>query len=393
MPRPELLLPAGNLEKLKMALLYGADACYIGAKEYSLRAQASNFTIKDIGEAVKFAHDLKKKVYITVNVIPREREIMGILPYLKKLESLNVDGIIVSSPIILYIAKRYTNLHISVSTQASISNYRSVNVYNRLGAERVVLARELSIEELKTIRNNTKSELEVFIHGGMCSGYSGRCTLSNYMSNRDANRGGCAHSCRWNYDLFLNDLKINDDKPFQIASKDLEAIEYIKDLYDIGIDSLKIEGRMKSLHYVATLAYTYNKLLNDIENNTLEDISVYKKLLEASENRMNASGFFGGNNDSSITLYSKVGLEANQSFLGLVLDYNKDTKEALIEVRNHFTSDDIIEVMSPNKELFSIKIDGIYKDGERVDAARHALERVTIKCDKELFKNDILKRL
>ena len=393
MPRPELLLPAGNLEKLKMALLYGADACYIGAKEYSLRAQASNFTLNGIDEAVKFAHDLKKKVYITVNVIPREKEIMGILPYLKKLEALNVDGIIVSSPVIFYIAKRYTNLHISVSTQTSITNSGAVNFYNKMGLDRVVLARELSLEELKTIKNNTNCEREVFIHGGMCSAYSGRCTLSNHMSNRDANRGGCAHSCRWNYDLYKDDIKINGDIPFQIASKDLEAIEYIKDLYEIGIDSLKIEGRMKSLHYVASLAYTYNKLLNDIEKGKVEDISVYEKLLEASENRMNASGFFSGKNDSSINLYSKVGLEANQSFLGIVLEYNKKTKEALIEVRNHFEKGENVEVMSPNKELFSIQISEIYKNGEIVNVARHALEQVTIKCEKELLPNDILRRL
>ena len=393
MPRPELLLPAGNLEKLKMALLYGADACYIGAKEYSLRAQASNFTLNDISEAVEFAHSINKKVYITVNVIPREKEIMGILPYLKKLEALNVDGIIVSSPVILYIAKRYTNLHISVSTQASTANSNAVNFYSKMGMNRVVLARELSLDELKTIKNNTNTEIEVFIHGGMCSAYSGRCTLSNYLSNRDANRGGCAHSCRWNYDLYEDGKKINSTTPFQIASKDLEAIEYIKSLYEIGIDSLKIEGRMKSLHYVASLAYTYNKLLNDIEKGKVEDIKVYEKLLEASENRMNASGFFSGKNDSSINLYSKVGLEANQSFIGIVLEYNKKTKEALIEVRNHFTKGERIEVMSPNKELFSIDIDEIYKDGEVVGAARHALEKVMIKSEIELLPNDILRRL
>ncbi|MBP5342832.1 U32 family peptidase [bacterium] len=393
MKRIELLLPAGNLEKLKMALTYGADACYIGAKEYSLRAQASNFTLNDIKEAVEFAHNLNKKVYITVNVIPREKEIMGILPYLKKLESINIDGIIVSSPVILYIAKRYTNLHISISTQMSVTNTRSVNFFNKMGAKRVVLARELSIDEIREIRKNTECELEVFIHGGMCSGYSGRCTLSNYMSSRDANRGGCAHSCRWNYDLYMDQEKINKDYPFQIASKDLEALDYIKDLCLMGIDSLKIEGRMKSLHYVATLSYTYRKLIDDISSNTLKDMSYYKNLLKSSENRMNSSGFFSGKYDYSMNLYSKMGLEANQSFLGIVLDYDNIKKEALIEVRNHFKTGEVIEVMSPNKDLYNIKIENIYKDGILVDSARHALEKLVIKVDKDLLVNDILRRV
>ncbi len=390
---PELLLPAGNLDKLKIALIYGADAVYIGAKYYSLRAQASNFTLDDIKEGVEFAHSLNKKVYITVNVIPREREIGGVLDYLKKLEGLKVDGLIISSPAILEIARKNTNLHISISTQMSVINSYATNYFYNNGASRVVLGRECSIDEIRKIKKNTKAELEVFIHGGMCSAYSGRCTLSNYMSNRDANRGGCAHSCRWNYLVYEDESKIDTDYPFQIASKDLVSIEYIKELVEIGVESLKIEGRMKSLHYVATLSYTYRKLLDDIKNNSLKEYDYYLKLLESSENRENASGFFSGRNDDSIALYSKNGLEANQSFLGIVLDYDKNKKEALFEVRNHFEKLEKAEVMSPGKDLFDITILNIYKDGIETSSAKNALDKVIIKTDKTLNKNDILRRI
>ena len=389
----ELLLPAGNLEKLKIALIYGADAVYIGAKYYSLRAQASNFTLDDISEGVQFAHSLNKKVYITVNVIPRENEIEGILDYLKKLEELNVDGLIISSPVILDIARKNTKLHISISTQMSIINSNAVNYFYKKGANRIVLGRECSIDEIRKIRNRTKAELEIFIHGGMCSAYSGRCTLSNYMSNRDANRGGCAHSCRWNYDIYdQNNNKLNHDSFFQIASKDLMAVSYIKDLYEIGVESLKIEGRMKSLHYVATLAYTYRKLLDDIKTNTLKDDDYYVSLLESSENRSSASGFFSGKNDDSIALYSKNGLEANQSFVGIVLDYNESTRKAILEVRNHFKKGEKMIVMSPGKELFETTILSIYKDGIEVESAKNALDKVLIEVDKKLNINDILRR-
>lgn len=391
MKKIELLLPAGNLEKLKFALLYGADSVYIGGEKYSLRAQASNFTLSDIKEAVSFAHERGKKVYVTVNVIPREKEIKGVVEFLIQLEKLKIDGIIVSSPAILKLAKDNTNLHISISTQSSIINKDSVNLLHSLGYDRVVLGRELSISEIKYIKENTKAEIEVFIHGGMCSGFSGRCTMSNYMSNRDANRGGCAHSCRWIYDIYKDDKKIND-YTFNIGSKDLNGVNFIKDLYDIGIDSLKVEGRMKSLHYVATIAYTYRMLLDDIESGNMKDISFYQNLLESSENRDHYSGFLSGKIDNNLTLYSKTSPEANQSFLGIVLKYDKEKSIATVEVRNHFIEGEVMEVMSPRKELFNVKALKLYKDKERVKDARHALEILEIEVDKDLKINDILRR-
>lgn len=391
MNKIELLLPAGNLEKLKFALLYGADAVYIGGKQYSLRAQASNFTKEMLIEGVEFAHSINKKVYVTVNVIPRERELDGVIDYLKELESINVDGIIVSSPAILKLAKDYTNLHISISTQESIANSNTVNLFNRLGANRVVLARELSVDEIRNIKKNTNAELEVFVHGGMCSAYSGRCTLSNYLSNRDANRGGCAHSCRWNYDIYKNGNKINDEF-FQIASKDLNGIPYIKDLIEIGVDSLKIEGRMKSLNYVSTIAYTYRMLIDDIYNDCIKDIDYYNKLLLSAENRLSSSGFLGGDIMDESNLYSLVTQEANKSFVGIVLDYNIDKMEATIETRNYFTVDDSFEVMSPNELIKKVSIEYIKSNNEIVFASTHALEKVIVKTNIVLKKNDIIRR-
>ncbi len=391
----ELLMPAGNLEKLKIALLYGADACYIGYRKFSLRAQASNFDLKDIEEGVKFAHNLNKKVYITVNIIPREKDLDGLKEYLLNLEKIGVDGVIVSSPAILYAVKKYTKIHVSLSTQASSINSESVNFYNKtVGLERVVLGRECSIDEIRKIKENTTSELEIFIHGGMCSGYSGRCTLSNYMSNRDANRGGCAHSCRWDYDLYDEKRnRINGDNPFQMGSKDLIGIDYLKDLIEIGVDSLKIEGRMKSLHYVATIAYTYRMMIDDIINNTEKPKEYYLKLFESSENRENASGFLSGKNDESITLYSKNGLEANQQFLGMVIGRDEKKGLSLIELRNYFEKGDEVEIMSPGKPLSYSKILNIYDlDFNEVDKGRHALEKLYLKLEVKTGVNDIIRR-
>ena len=389
MPRPELLLPAGNLEKLKMALLYGADACYIGAKEYSLRAQASNFTLNDISEAVEFAHSINKKVYITVNVIPRDKEMGLVVDYLKSLEKIGVDGIIVSSPSILKLAKDNTNIHVSVSTQASISNLNSVLFYKERGANRVVLARELNTDEIKYIKDNSDTEIEVFIHGGMCSAWSGRCTLSNYMSQRDAHGGGCAHSCRWIYDIYEDDKQINTE-PFKMGSKDLSGISYIKELVNANVDSLKVEGRMKSVSYVSTIAYTYRRLIDDIYSGNLKDDSYYERLLGEQVNREASTGFLSGMATDEQTLYSKESSLATQGFYGIVLDYNNN--EALVEVRNYFSVGDEVEVLSPNLDIKTFTIESIKLEGKQVDSARHAMDKVLINVPFELKKNDILRR-
>lgn len=384
--KPELLLPAGNLEKLRFALMYGADAVYIGGKIFSLRAQASNFTLDDIEEGVKFAHSLNKKVYVTVNVIPREKEMNLLKDYLISLEKVNVDGIIVSSPSILECAKENTSLHVSVSTQASISNSSAVKFYQKQGADRVVLARELSMDEIKTLSKNTDCEIEVFIHGGMCSAWSGRCTLSNYMSGRDANGGGCAHSCRWIYDIYQNDEKINTE-PFKIGSKDLSSIHYIKDMCEANVTSLKVEGRMKSVSYVATVAYTYRKLIDDIYDGSLKDDDYYLSLLGEQVNREASTGFLDHGASYKQTLYSAESSPVTQGFYGVVVDYNDEKKEALIEVRNRFSNGDTAEILSPGKEPQTFIISGMNSS-----SATHAMEIVSVHSDIKLNKYDIIRR-
>ena len=280
MKKVELLAPAGNLQKLKMAYLYGADAVYVGGKSFSLRARASNFTLDDIKEAAEFALSLGKKLYITMNVVPHNVDLIELEEYLKFLESVNVTGIIVSSLYIASVAKEVApKLERHLSTQDSVTNSNAIKYYENKGFSRVVLGRETTLKEMAEIRKNTDLELEVFIHGGMCTSYSGRCMLSNYMTNRDANRGGCAHSCRWNYDIYKDGNKLNTDEFFNIGSKDLIATYYIKDLLDIGVDSLKIEGRMKSLYYIAVVVGGYRKLIDKYyENNDLsiEDIKDFE---------------------------------------------------------------------------------------------------------------------
>ncbi|MCK5731921.1 MAG: U32 family peptidase, partial [Tenericutes bacterium] len=302
--RAELLAPAGNLEKAKIALLYGADAVYVGGVSFSLRARASNFTIPILQELVLFAHKLDKKVYVTTNIVFHDEDLYGLDEYLLELDKMGVDAIICSSFSIIERAKAITNLEIHLSTQFSVTNQVLADYFYDEGIKRVVLARELSLEEINSVSKKTKADLEVFIHGGMCVSYSGRCTLSNYMVTRDANRGGCAHSCRWLYNLYENDELISVDYDFQMSSKDLEITEYIPKLLDLGITSLKIEGRMKSIHYVATVVLAYRMLIDDYYNNTLKELSFYKNEIKKAENRLTSIGFLAGETTVNEQLYN-----------------------------------------------------------------------------------------
>ena len=258
----ELLAPAGDLERLKVALLYGADAVYIGGKVFGLRANAINFTNEEIKEAVMFAHSLNKKVYVTVNIVLHNKEIKFLLDYLKELESIGVDAIIASDLSVISLALEKTNLEVHVSTQQSTSNSLSVKFLKELGVKRVVLARELSKSEIQAIQK-TGIDVEIFIHGAMCASYSGRCVLSNYLTNRDANRGGCSQICRWDFDLLNEDGNIlKKDKNFTFCSKDLSLLPYIDEICKMGVNSLKIEGRMRSTYYIATVVSTYRKVID-----------------------------------------------------------------------------------------------------------------------------------
>ena len=388
----ELLAPAGNLEKLKIAILYGADAVFIGGKEFSLRSRASNFTLSDIKEGCEFAHKHNAKVHVTTNILPHNDNLEGLKEYLINLEKCGVDAIICASLYIMTTALKYTNLEVHVSTQDSIANSEAIKFYEKLGAKRVVLARETSMEEIKKIRKKTNIEIETFIHGGMCSSYSGRCMLSNEMTNRDANRGGCAHSCRWNYDLIDGDTKINNGNYFSLASKDLCALKYIPQLIDNNINSLKIEGRMKSIHYIATVVNAYRRAIDSYYKNKTIDYEKFDYMIKKAENRLTSIGFYNGSPTVNEHLYINFGEEPSQEFVGNVLDYKDGYM--IMEVRNYFTKDDTLEIFSPKEELRSFKITSILDEkDEEIDICNHPNQIVKIKVPFPVLEYDFVRKL
>ena len=396
MNKIELLSPAGNLSKLKIAVLYGADAVYFGGEKFSLRARANNFTYDDIKEGVKFAHAHHAKVYVTMNILPHNSDLEGLEEYLLYLDKVGVDAIIASSAIIidtcLKICKRMVP---HVSTQLSTLNSGACNYYKDLGIERVVLARECSLDEIEKIRKKTDVELEVFIHGGMCSSFSGRCMLSNHMVNRDANRGGCAHSCRWNYDLYENDNKLNNNSYFNIGSKDLCALFELERLMKIGVNSLKIEGRMKSEYYIAKVIGAYRKAIDIIykalKNNEEVDLLSCLKEIQKAENRETSTGFLEGDVKVEGQLYDRCD-HPTKEFVGTVLSYNIFTHIATIKQRNFFKIGDTIEFFGPKLEPKELVIDKIYDENMgTLDAARHPEQIIKLKVPFRLRKVDMLR--
>lgn len=388
----ELLMPAGDLTRLKVSLLYGADAVFIGGKKFSLRAKASNFSIEDIAEGVKFAHSLNKKIYVTVNIIPHCDDLNNIEEYLLSLDRIHVDAIIVSSLFIIETVKKLNlNLECHVSTQVSAVNEDYVKFYEELGCTRVVLARECSLNEIKMIKEHTNSELEVFIQGGLCSSYSGKCTLSNYFVCRDANRGGCAHSCRWDYKLYQNNNLISEDI-FKIASKDLMGIRLVKDLIEIGVSSLKVEGRMKSVNYVALVGLTYRKIIDAIyENRLTEDLLLNaEKVLKSIESRPLTQGFLNKNGISYLDqIYANELTMVNKSYLGYVVNEIEDYYELVR--KNDIRLGSEIEVFCYDQEPFITKIIRLWdKDGD-VILANKTENGLFAKFDKPLKKYYILR--
>ncbi len=384
----ELLLPAGDLNRLKFACMYGADAVYIGGYDYSLRANANNFSIDDIKEAVTFAHSLNKKVYVTVNMIFHNEDLEKLDDYLISLDNIKVDAFIVSDFAVIEAIKRLKiKTPFFISTQKSITNLESIKFYKSLGAYRVVLARECTREDIKYIKENIDTELEVFIHGAMCTSYSGRCVMSNYVTLRDSNRGGCSQVCRFTFNN-------NTSHDYAFSSKDLNMIDYISDMMDLGIESYKIEGRMKSLYYIATVASVYRNIFDKKENNTLtqDDIEYSKKLLNRVSNRENIAQFYNGIPHEESQYFNGRQEVSNQDFLGLVLSYDESTNEALIEQRNKFSVGDTIEVFGPHTNTQKFNVEYIINsDNERVDSASHAQEIVKIKIPFKVEKNDILR--
>lgn len=392
----ELLSPAGSLEKLKVAFMYGADACYIGGTSYSLRANATNFSIDEIKDACLYAHDLGKKVYVTVNIIFHDSDIDGLLDYLKKLASMGVDAIIVSDPLIIDLVNdNNIDLKIHISTQASNLNYESVLFWKSKNVERVVLARELHKDEIREIIENTGIEVETFIHGAMCSSYSGRCVLSNYFTNRDANRGGCAQICRWNFDLVNSKKeKVTDTNDFSLAVKDLSLMQCLEEVIDLGITSVKIEGRMRSNYYIASVVSTYREAIDRYYDNTLTEDKKTKflKVLNRVANRDSKEQFFNTFPRSDGNYYIGRDEVSNQDYLGLVIGYDENTKLATISSRNYFKVGDVVEFFGPNIDTFSYKIDKIYdSDDNEILVCNHPMSIIKLEVSNKLYENDIMR--
>ena len=388
----ELLAPAGDMERLKYAFHYGADAVYIGGPLLGLRANAINFTFDEINEACLYAHKINKKVYVTVNIVLHNKEVDSVLEYLKKLEEAKVDAIIVSDLSIIELALNNTKLCVHLSTQASTMNLETAKFYKELGVSRIVLAREMSYEEIKTIKENVDIELECFIHGAMCAGISGRCALSNLFTERDANRGGCAQICRWDFKLLdENKQELKGEKEFTFCAKDLSMLKYIPDMIDLGITSFKIEGRMRSIYYIATVTHIYRKVIDEYLNNCYQYKEEYERILRRCANRDSIPQFFDGINDHTCGYYNGREETSNQDFLGVVIDYDKETKLATIEERNYFKIGDEVTFFGPDYD-FDMKIEELYDiDGNKIDVARHPKGIYKIRIEKEVFKYDLMR--
>ncbi|MGG0663586.1 U32 family peptidase [Viridibacillus arvi] len=400
--KPELLAPAGSLEKLKIAVHYGADAVFIGGREFGLRSNAGNFSIDEMREGVEFAKKYGAKIYVTTNIFAHNENMDGLEEYLRDLESAGITGIIVADPLIIETCREVApKIEIHLSTQQSLSNWKAVQYWKEEGLHRVVLARETSAEEIKLMKEKVDIEIESFVHGAMCIAYSGRCVLSNHMTARDSNRGGCCQSCRWDYDLYeVEDgvekpLFTENDEAFAMSPKDLKLIESIPKIIELGIDSLKVEGRMKSIHYVATVVSVYRKVMDaycaDPDNFKID--KAWLEELDKCANRETASSFFEGEPSYEQQMFGEHGKQTKYDFVGMVLDYNKETKMVTLQQRNFFKPGDEVEFFGPEIENFRVTLDEVWdEDGNALDAARHPLQIVRFKCEQELFPHNMMRK-
>lgn len=397
MQKIELLAPAGDLERLKIAVMYGADAVFVGGKRFSLRSRASNFEVSDIKAGVDFAKKYGAQIHVTVNMLPHDEDFEGLEAYIKDLDQVGVSAVICAS---LYIAKKVvamkTNMEVHLSTQQSALNKLSTDFYKELGIKRVVLGRELSMDQIKNISQNSSVDIEAFIHGGMCSNYSGRCTLSNFLTLRDANRGGCAQSCRWKYHVLENGQDISDiDKLFSMSSKDLMAAKYIPDLIKAKVSSLKIEGRMKSLYYIATVVRGYRHLIDAYYlNNNLssEEIQYFIDEITRAENRPVGEGFYDGRPGKMGHIYARSSENVTHDFLGKVLA--KEEGRVLVEVRNKFEKGEVIEFFGPELETYRLNFLKAYdfKDNEEIEVCNVPMQRVWIKTNLNVKKDYLIRK-
>lgn len=367
MKKIELLSPAGDLERLKVTLLYGADAVYLGGKLYNLRANATNFSLEDLKEGCQFAHKLGKKVFLTLNIVFHNEDILGVNDYIRDVVEAGIDAFIVSDlAIIRYIKQHYPQVEVHLSTQASTMNYEAALFYKSMGVDRIVLARELSKDEIKEIIDKASIDIEVFIHGAMCTCVSGRCSLSNYVTNRDANRGGCSQVCRF---AFTTD----DGSNFTMATKDLNMARYVSELIEMNVTSMKVEGRMRSLYYLATVIGAYRKIIDNYYNHTLTDevLNRQEKILDRVANREVSTHYYLKEADASDQYYTGRVEISNQDYLGQVIDYDRDKCLLQIKERNYFKVGDKVTLFTPGDEM-TFTVSKIYDDSYNlVDVARH----------------------
>lgn len=405
MIRPELLAPGGSLEKLKIAILYGADAVYVGGEAFSLRVAAENFTIDELKEGIEFAHQRGKKVYLTANIIPHNNDIEAFCDFIKEASKLDFDAVLIADPGMFSVVQELApNLPIHISTQANNVNYKSAEFWYKQGAKRVVLAREMSMAEIREIREKTPwgLELEAFVHGAMCISYSGRCLLSNYMTARDSNQGACAHPCRWNYNLVEETrpgeympVYENERGTFIFNSKDLCMIEHIPEICESGITSLKLEGRVKTPYYVATIVKAYreeiDRYLADPDNYVFD-----KKQMEEIRkvsHRPYSTGFYYGKPNEESQVYTDSSYIRNYDLVGYVTDYDEATGVATITQRNKFVKGDEIEIMQPGKPFFTQIVEYMENDkGEEIESAPHAEMTVKLKVKEPVCVNAMLRR-
>ncbi|MEG0728297.1 MAG: U32 family peptidase [Anaerovoracaceae bacterium] len=404
MKKIELLAPAGDLEKLKIAIEYGADAVYLGGEVFSLRAGAGNFSREEMIEGIEYVHARGKKCHLALNIFPHNYDIDELIAYLEDIKDLGIDAFIVSDPgTIALVMDIIPNAEVHLSTQANMTNYKTAEFWSKQGVKRVVLARELSLDEMITMRENIPAELdtEAFMHGAMCISYSGRCLLSNFMIQRDANRGECAHPCRWKYNL-VEEQRPNEYYPvyedergtYIMNSKDLCMIEHIPDLVKSGISSAKIEGRMKSAFYVATVVSVYRKALdayyNDPQN--YEFKQEWMTELKKVSHREFTTGFYYDKADNEAQNYNTSAYEREYSFVGLVKDYDQETQIAIVEQRNKIVLGDEIEVFGPYTDFFTQKLSVLQdEEGNDIESAPHPQQILRIKMDKPVAKNFILR--
>lgn len=403
MMKPELLAPAGNMEKMKMALLYGADAVYLGGKAFGLRAFGGNFSQEELEEAVRFAHNLGRKVYVTVNIFPHNSDIARLPEYLSFLDDIRADAILVADLGVFAMAKEYApHVALHISTQANNTNWAAVNAWSDLGAGRVVLAREMSLAEIREIREKCHVELEMFVHGAMCISYSGRCLMSNYMAGRDANRGSCAQPCRWNYALVEEKRPgqyfpvLEDERGTYIFnSKDMCLLPYLPDVIESGVNSLKIEGRMKSVHYAASVVKAYRKAIDSY----FEDPGKFQvrqewiEELDKVSHRAYTTGFYYGRPTEKDQIYGTSSYTQTSDFVGLVLDYDAKTGFATVEQRNNMKKAQEIEIFQPNLPGYRQILGEMYNDlGEAIDVAPHPQQIVKIRMEQPVEPYAILRR-